>query len=128
MPVDRLLRINDRIRRVLASAVYRMDSSGDIDTARLSFISVSTSHDLRNATVLVSFLGDRADHPRMLAWVRDHRVEFQRAIADELQLKYTPRLAFKETNAIAEGDRVLDILSRLPEPAAPDADPSVPNA
>ena len=119
MPVDRILRINDRIRQVLSTAVYRIGTGEDVDTARLSFVSVSTAHDLRNATVLVSVMGDAAAHEAALRWVRRHRVDFQAAIAREMQLKYTPRLAFRLTDAIAQGDQVLDILENLDIPADP---------
>ncbi len=125
MPIDRILRINDRIRQVLAGAVYHIGTGEDIDTARLSFVSVSTAHDLRNATVLVSVLGDRPAQEKALRWVQHHRVDFQSAIARELQLKYTPRLAFRLTDAIAQGDRVLDILAHLDIPADdPDTAPA----
>lgn len=126
MPVDRILRINDRIRQVLASAVYHIGTGEDIDTARLSFVSVSTAHDLRNATVLISVMGGAGDEARTLQWVRRHRVDFQAAIAREMQLKYTPRLTFRTTGAIAQGDRVLDILEHLHIPHDEETPPCPP--
>lgn len=126
MPVDRILRINDRIRQVLASTVYRIGTGEDIDTARLSFVSVSTAHDLRNATVLISVMGDAADEAKALHWVRRHRIDFQAAIAREMQLKYTPRLTFRTTGAIAQGDRVLDLLEHLDIPADEETPPCPP--
>ena len=124
MPVDRILRINDRIRQVLAQSVYHIGTGEDIDIARLSFVSVSTSHDLRNATVLVSVLGDDALRQKTLRWVRNHRIDFQSAIAREVQLKYTPRLTFRTTDAIARGDEVLDLLEHLAIPKDADPQPS----
>ena len=124
MPVDRILRINDRIRQVLAQSVYHIGTGEDIDIARLSFVSVSTSHDLRNATVLVSVLGDDALRQKTLRWVRNHRIDFQSAIAREVQLKYTPRLTFRTTDAIARGDEVLDLLEHLDIPKDDDPQPS----
>ena len=124
MPVDRILRINDRIRQVLAQAVYHIGTGEDIDTARLSFVSVNTAHDLRNATVFLSVLGDAAEHEKVFRWVKRHRIDFQSAIAREMQLKYTPRLCFRMTDAIAQGDQVLDILEHLDIPK--DDEPSPP--
>lgn len=126
MPIDRILRINDRIRQVLSTAVYHIGTGEDIDTARLSFVSVSTAHDLRNATVLVSVMGDEAARGATLRWVKRHRVEFQAAIAREMQLKYTPRLVFRLTDAIAQGDQVLDILAHLDIPADTEETPPCP--
>ena len=126
MPVDRILRINDRIREVLATAVYRIGTGEDIDTARLSFVSVSTAHDLRNATVLVSVMGDAAEQTKVLGWVRRHRIDFQSAVAREMQLKYTPRLTFRGTDAIAQGDQVLALLEHLHIPADEETPPCPP--
>ena len=127
MPIDRILRINDRIRQVLATAVYHVGVGEGIDTARLSFVSVATAHDLRNATVLVSVMGDAAERAKVLGWVRRHRIDFQGAIAREMQLKYTPRLTFRLTDAIAQGDQVLDILEHLNIPADEETPPCPPS-
>ena len=128
MPIDRILRINDRIRQVLAQAVYHIGTGEEIDTARLSFVSVNTAHDLRNATVFLSVLGDAAEHERAFRWVKSHRIDFQAAIAHEMQLKYTPRLTFRMTDAIAQGDQVLDLLEHLDIPSDDPAPPSAPEA
>lgn len=128
MPVDRILRVNERICQVLGQSLYRISTGDDIDTARLSFVSVSTAHDLRNATVFVSYYGDAAAQAKALHWVKAHRVDFQTAIAQGAQLKYTPRLSFRLTGAIAQGSEVLDILEHLnlPEDDAPAADSAEP--
>ena len=48
-----------------------------------------------------------------MKWLRRHRVDFQRVIADKVSLKYTPKLFFKQTLSIEKGDNVLHLLNEL---------------
>lgn len=116
MPVDRIQRLNEMIRRELAIALYHVGQGEGLDTAAVSFIDVETSRDLRGAMVHVSFLGTAEMHPELLKWLRRHRIDFQAHIAHALQLKYTPKLMFRQTNAVEKGDRVLGILAGLDTP------------
>lgn len=122
MAIDRIQRLNEIIRRELATSLYHVGQGEGIDPALISFVDVSTSRDLRGAIVLVSFLGPHEAHPDLLTWLRRHRVDFQSHIAHSLQLKYTPKLMFKQTTSVERGDRVLDILSHLPPPASADGE------
>ena len=49
----------------------------------------------------------------LMKWLRRHRVDFQRVIADKVSLKYTPKLFFKQTLSIEKGDNVLHLLNEL---------------
>ena len=49
----------------------------------------------------------------LMSWLRSHRAEFQRHVADRMALKYTPVLDFRRTEAVERGDRVLGILDEL---------------
>ena len=121
MAYDRIQRINELLREQLAGALYRVGSGEDVDRVAISFFSAEVSRDLRDATVQVSFLGDDpAKHAALLSWLRRHRADFQRAVADGLRLKYTPRIQFRQTSAPAKAYTVLEILSRLPDPAPDD--------
>ena len=116
MAYDRIQRINELLREQLAAAIYRIGAGEDVDRVSISFFSASVSRDLRDATVEVSFLGeDPAKHAELLSWLRRHRADFQRSVADGLRLKYTPRIRFRETTAPAKANDVLEILARLPK-------------
>jgi len=121
MPVDRIQRVNEMIRRELATALYHVGQGEEVDTAAVSFVEVETSRDLRGAMVHVSFLGPADRHDALLKWLRRHRVDFQAHIAHALQLKYTPKLMFRQTTAVEKGDRVLGILADIgtPDEGAP---------
>ncbi len=123
MAVDRIQRLNEIVRRELATSLYHVGASDGVDRARISFVGVEVARDLRTAVVRVSFLAPRGAHAELLNWLRRHRVDFQGWIARTVQLKYTPRLSFRVTEAIAQGDRVLGLLSELEEDAPQDGAP-----
>lgn len=121
---DRLARVGERIREELGMGLYRVGMGENVRKERLSFIDARVSSDLHQAIVSVSVLSDPAadeaanerDASALMNWLRDHRADFQKLIAEKVGLKYTPVLVFKRTNAIENGARVLDILDSLDTP------------
>ncbi len=113
MKTERIKRVNERMLRELAAGLYRIAQGSPQDLAKISFVSVDTSPDLHAATVTVSVFGTEEDEARILAWLREHRTDFQEVVAKNVGLKYTPVLSFKPTHAIGTGSRVLGILDEL---------------
>ena len=113
MKGERLKRVNERMLRELAAGLYRIAQGSPQDLAKISFVSVETSPDLREASVSVSVLGSPEDETRILAWLRERRTAFQEHVAKNVGLKYTPVLSFRPTHAIGAGARVLGILDEL---------------
>ncbi len=120
MPVDRIKRINELIRRDIASSLLHIGQSEGVDTTAIMIVDVSTSRDLRNATIYVSLKGTAEERDWLIKWLRRRRIDFQSSIAQSLSLKYTPKLMFRPTTAIEKGDRVLDILAKLDQDAGQD--------
>ncbi len=118
MSVDRIKRLNELIRRELAAALYHVGQGEGVDIASISFVEAETSRDLRGATIHVSLLAPADQQEELMRWLRRHRVEFQAQLADRVQLKYTPRLRFRQTTAIEKGDRVLGILADIVDDAS----------
>lgn len=88
---DRLLRINERMRRVLGEAVT------ELSDPRIGFVTVTgvkIARDFRNAKVFVSVLGDDTSRDDTLAALRSAHGLLQRAIARDAQLHHTPKLEF----------------------------------
>lgn len=111
---DRLLRINERMRRVLGEAV-----SG-LSDPRIGFVTitgVSIARDFRNAKVFVSVLGSDSDRERTLAALRSAHGLLQRAIARDAKLHHTPQLEFVYDDTTDSAMR-LDAILR-DEPAGP---------
>ncbi|MBR1837349.1 MAG: ribosome-binding factor A [Kiritimatiellae bacterium] len=113
MKIDRLARINERVREELSAALYRVGAGENVEVGRISVVAAKVAPDLHNAVVTVSVMGEERDGRAMLSWLRSHRAEFQRHLADKVGLKYTPVLDFRLTDAIAQGARVLGILDEL---------------
>lgn len=112
MAADRMRRVDEAIRQVLADAL-----SGELSDPRLGFVTVTdvrTSPDLRAARVYVSVLGDEAAREDSLAALRSAHGVLQGRIAAELRLRRTPTLEFHYD---ATTDRALRVESLLREQA-----------
>ena len=113
MSTQRMIRVNELLRREIGTALYRIVDETDCDMSAVTVTHVVTSSDLRAAQVFVSVRGDHDRQKRTLAMIRSHRVAIQEAINENVVLKYTPRLTFSLDTSLEEGDRVLSILREL---------------
>ncbi len=130
MPVDRIKRVNELLRRELAEAILRLPADEAFDRSVITLTHVETARNLRTAVVSVSVREHEAFGAPVMAHLRRHRVELQTQVNSALKLKYTPRLVFRLDTAIVKGDRVLDVLLKLdlpaPSPDQPDGDEDQP--
>ncbi len=88
---DRILRINERMRRVLGEAV------SELSDPRIGFVTitgVNIARDFRNAKVFVSVLGNDSDKDATLRALRSAHGLLQRAVARDSKLHHTPQLEF----------------------------------
>lgn len=113
MKIDRLTRINEQMRREIGSCLFRIIHDPRFDPAAVTITRVRTNSDLRSARVLVSIRDTPARQAEVLSLLGRHHAEIQQDIAERMILKYTPRLTFHLDSSIAEGDRVLRLLSTL---------------
>lgn len=135
MKVQRLVRVNELIRREIAANLSRFARGTDINVAAVTITRVSVASNLRTAQVWVSVLKnaaavdeqypdkrvrERGDCERVLKMLLDRRSEIQSHLARTLKIKYTPRLFFELDDSLAEGDRVLAILDDLDVKQEPD--------
>ena len=104
----RTARVNEVLRQVLADQLERMEELDD-RLGMLTITAVVTDPDLRHATVLFSSLSEPAS-----AALEEGRVRLQSAIAHEVRMKRTPQLRFAADPAVEAGQRIEDILRRLP--------------
>ena len=110
MAQDRMHRVNEAIRQVLADAL-----SSELADPRLGFVTVTdirTSPDLRSARAYVSVLGDEIAREDSLAALRSAHGLLQGRIAAQLRLRRTPTLEFHYD---ATTDRALRVESLLRE-------------
>lgn len=110
MSVDRMRRVNEAVREVLSSKI-----AAGMRDPRIGFVTltgVSTSPDLRNATVYVSVFGDEQQREDTLAGLEDSRKELQAALGRELRMKNTPRIQFEHDESVDRGMRVTELIKQ----------------
>ncbi len=125
MGANRLTRVNELLRREIASALFRVLDPSSVDLAAITITRVETASNLRSAQVYVSVLGDEAKQQQSLRALLKRRVALQAEVASHVVLKYTPQYHFHLDHSIEDGDRVLGILAELESetPSPDDADP-----
>jgi ribosome-binding factor A len=107
---DRMRRVNEAVRAVLAEAV------GELKDPRIGFITITgvvTSPDLQQATVYVSVLGSERKRVQSLAGLEAAHGVLQRRIAIELRLKRTPQLTFQYDPSVEQGVRMSKLIDDL---------------
>jgi ribosome-binding factor A len=107
---DRMRRINESLREVLAEAV------GELKDPRIGFITVTaveTTQDLRQAKVFVSVLGSARKREQSLAGLAAAHGVLQRRIADEVRMKRTPQLTFQYDPSVEQGVRMSKLIDEL---------------
>ncbi|MBQ7252131.1 MAG: 30S ribosome-binding factor RbfA [Kiritimatiellae bacterium] len=119
MKTDRIQRVNEILRRELATQLYRLVREVGFDPAKVTITRVRTAVDLRTARVYVSVMGDEAEKKAALGVLKRYRTEFQAAIRDNVPIRYTPQLHFTLDESIEKGSAVLEILSSLEESEDP---------
>ncbi|MCK5803715.1 MAG: 30S ribosome-binding factor RbfA [Lentisphaeria bacterium] len=114
MPSNRMLRVNELIRRelgMLCESLVRPRTS-----ALVTIVSVDTSSDLRHAVVGVSVFGSEEQKREVMVVMLDCRRQLQRELAKRVILKYTPVLRFTLDETAEQADHVLSILKNLELP------------
>lgn len=113
MSTDRILRVNELLRREIGTMVFRLLDNSGLDPAAVTLTHVETSRDLRQARVLVSVRDTEEGQRRVLGVLRKHRRAIQEQINRNVTMKYTPRLSFAIDSSIEKGHRILDVLDQL---------------
>ena len=108
----RTARVNEVLREVVAGEIERL-SDHDERLLLVTVTAVVSEPDLRHATVFLSSLGEAAREG-----LEQQRYRIQAAIGRQARFKRTPQLTFSADPAVAEGERVEEILRRLDRPGA----------
>jgi ribosome-binding factor A len=114
MASGRMRRVDEAVRQVLSDAM-----TNALKDPRIGFVTVtdvSTSPDLRHATVYVSVLGDDEQREASLDGLRAAHGYLQGRIASELRLKYTPSLVFQYDDTTDRALRVERLMHEGDEP------------
>ena len=112
--VDRIVRINELLKRVLADLVETL-ALNEENGCIISITRVDCASNLKSAQVYVSILGAKNDEAeqRVIRRLIERKSEIQALMSQEVILKYTPVLQFVHDRSVADGDRVLDLLRQM---------------
>ena len=113
MALDRLVRVNSLLRRVIAESMFTVMQGDSVSAGLITVTEVACGKDLRDATVKVSVFGDDALKETALHHLRHHARDFQAEINRQVKMKFTPRITFQLDRSLEKGDEVLAILGRL---------------
>ncbi len=110
-PSQRQLRVGEELRHALSRILSRgVFSDPALAEANLTVTEVRVSPDLKNATAFVMTLGGRDLGATVTAL--NHASGFVRSqLAEEVTLRYLPRLAFQADSSFDQAQRIAEILT-----------------
>ncbi len=103
----RSARVNEILREVLADELARMEDT-DERFGLLTITAVQCEPDLRHALVFLSSMNEEEEEALSAS-----RARLQAAISSQVRLKRTPQLRFTADPAVAEGQKIEDIIRGL---------------
>lgn len=117
-PTQRQLRVGEQIRHIVAETMSRghFRDPALIDSGGVTVTEVRISPDLKYATAYVMSLGG-ADMEKVLPALNNESHAFQKEIARQGKMRFTPRIKFIADGSFDEAQRIEDILRDLPKAA-----------
>ncbi|MDR1435192.1 MAG: 30S ribosome-binding factor RbfA [Puniceicoccales bacterium] len=85
------------------------------ETVPVTIVGALLSPDLKEASIKFSVIGNGDICRRMLKFFSKYKNFIKQKLCQKVQMRYTPQLKFELTDAIAEGNRLIDILNAIPE-------------
>ena len=110
MSTRRTVRVAEVLRKELAAC---MSKSLDLEGMLITISSIDLPPDMKQAFVFVSTLHPDLEQEQALAVLNRNRKAWQSFIGRRLGTKFTPQLIFRFDSAVARGDRVMEILTKL---------------
>jgi ribosome-binding factor A len=107
---DRMRRVNESVRQVLAEALPELK---DPRIGLVTITGVATTPDLRQATVFVSVLGSARKRKATLQGLAAAHGILQGRLARELRMKRTPTLTFEYDPSVERGVRMTHLIDEL---------------
>lgn len=112
---QRQLRVGEELKHVMCDTLRKgrfhdlilMDAASSVTVTE-----VQVSPDLKHATAYVISLGGR-DMDAIVPALNDAAPLFQKDIARNLSLKFTPRVHFKMDDSFSTAARITDILNKI---------------
>ena len=110
-PSQRMLRVAEQIRHVIAELLARGEIHDDVIASHvISVTQVRMSPDLRLATAFVMPLGGK-DTDNVLAALDRNRRFIRGEVAHRLDLQFSPDIRFRDDNTFEEAMRIEQLLA-----------------
>lgn len=111
---QRQLRVGEEIRHVISSVLQRggFDHPDLQNSSLITITQVRIAPDLKNATVFAMPLGGH-NLDETLDALNEEAYFFQKEIARQMKMKFTPRLTFKADETFGEAEKIERILQRI---------------
>ena len=110
MTNQRIRRVNEILREVIAEECRKLK---DPRIGFLTVTGVSTSADLRNASVYYTVLGDEAAEAETAEAMAAAASRIRAAAGAQVRLKYLPKLKFVPDPAVAHARRIEKLLREI---------------
>ncbi len=111
MSSRRLLKAAEAIREVVASSI--LTEMRDPRVRDVTVVGVKVTPDMREATVMVSIMGDETQQNLTLRGLQNAAGFLQSKIASRIDTRYTPRLQFTIDKGVHNSLAVGEILQKI---------------
>ncbi|MEE2656889.1 MAG: 30S ribosome-binding factor RbfA [Candidatus Latescibacterota bacterium] len=112
----RVSRVRELLLRELQEIVQRMR---DPRTTMVTVMDVEVTHDLREATMYVSVLGDEVQRKVATDALQNAIGYMRREVAQRVDLRHTPEICVRYDETSERAARVTAIIDSLPDPGEP---------
>ncbi len=116
---QRQLRVGEELRHVISTSLQRggFDDPALINSGLITVTEVRIAPDLKNATVFVMPLGGHG-LKNIVKALNEQAFLFQKEIARQMKMKFTPRLLFKPDETFGEAEKIERIIKKIHEEEA----------
>jgi ribosome-binding factor A len=111
----RLNRINEAIEHEI-SRILRNNFREE--AAHITIVGALVSSDLKITYVKFSVIGDDKAYREAVRFFSKHKNFIKQKLSDRMQMRHTPELRFERTDAIANGNHLIDVLNTISEEEA----------
>jgi ribosome-binding factor A len=108
----RIKRVNTLIRREISELIQHELRDPRLDEF-IAVTEVDTSPDLKYAKIFISAMGGQQEEQKILGILNSASGFLRTALANKINLRYTPELHFLWDNSIEHGDRILRLIDEV---------------
>ena len=107
---NRTIRIAELVQRELGAYLHTKYKQ---EAVAITVAGVEVAPDMQTGKIYFSVFGDEATVADRFRWLLRKRAELRRELAQRIQIKFSPDWIFQLDQAVARGNRVLDLLDDL---------------